>query len=424
MAACGRDAEQPEAEAADAGRDELDGQDGAVHGIPAARCGPDGAVRRPPDAAERLLRDDRGPAAARVHAGIGRDAGGAAGQRAIATGRVQGRSRGAARRPLSLGAGGRRARAVGPPRSRIDDGVRRPGRPRLPTRRAVPSDDPSAITYLKEPQWTNGFGTALARETRGAAIDSRARDHRAADGWGGDRVGPGRRTIHRGGPAVGRRPSAGRPGAGRHSATLRWRGGRSSDARRRRCRGAGVGRGRARRSRACGTSARRARRAGAARRGGAAGADGRRGAAGRGAGAAGAARRDAANRRRRRRRKFVRAAGPHLGPSSRRCSPRSAPRTRKARRCSASCGPTASSCRCTSRRPTPRLREPIAEIALEIPGRAEPRRRGCGSHARRRRHRPGHARPSRAVRRRQPRRPTADRPDGDRRPLYWARVNE
>ena len=94
---------------------------------------------------------------------------------------------------------------------------------------------------------------------------------------------------------------------------------------------------------------------------------------------------------------------------------RSARPTTKVRRCSGSCGPTASSFRRTSRRPRRRSTRAIAEIALEIPGRGEPVVVKAGSHARCRRHRSRHACAAGAVRRRQPDRPAAHWPDRDRR---------
>jgi hypothetical protein len=46
-------------------------------------------------------------------------------------------------------------------------------RRRRPTREKQPEDDPSAISYLKEQQWTNAFATARVREARCGA-DPRA----------------------------------------------------------------------------------------------------------------------------------------------------------------------------------------------------------------------------------------------------------
>ena len=395
----------------------VDGQDRAVHGIPAARRRPDGAVRGSSDAAERLFGDDRGPAAARVHAGIGRHADGAAGQRAVATRRVQGRSRGAPRGPLPLDAGGRRPRSVGPSRSRIDHGVRRRGGGGCRRRERVPATIPSAIAYLKEPQWTNGFGTALARETE---VRRSIRVPAIVDPLTG-----GEAIVSA--PAAGRfmaaalRSVGDRVQAGQELGRIQPRS--SGEAADRATLGAAVAEAQAsaeaarsdlaRAERLLAERAVPARRVEEARRA----ADGRRSAPGRRhrPGWPSATRRCAP------------AAAPLpeirsccVRPSravSRKYLPRSARRTTKARRCSGSCEPTASSCRCTSRRPKRRLREPHRRDRAGDPGRARARRRGGRSHARCRRHRSRHACASRAVRRRQPGRRAAHRPDGDRDPL-------
>ena len=90
-------------------------------------AGQDGAVRGSPDALERLLRHDDGPAASGVHPGVRRGAGDVARRRAVAAGRVRVLRRGAAGGTLSLGARHRRARSDRSSRSRCRDDVRGPG---------------------------------------------------------------------------------------------------------------------------------------------------------------------------------------------------------------------------------------------------------------------------------------------------------
>ena len=102
----------------------------------------------------------------------------------------------------------------------------------------------------------------------------------------------------------------------------------------------------------------------------------RRGAAAGRRGAAGAARRDAANRRRRRVGQRVRRCARRSPAASPRCSPTLGARTTKARRCSGSSGPIASSCRrrCRPADVAAAARTSTA-LALEVPGRAGSDRR-------------------------------------------------
>ena len=157
--------------AADARRDELDRQDRAVHGVPAARGRPDGALRRPPDAAERLLRDDRRPAADRVHAGVRRRRRPCCqGNEPSRPGRLPSRGRRAARGTLPLGARRRRARAVRSSRPRRGHGVRRRGggrrRRRAARRRGSRGDRLPEGTAVDE-RVRDGAGAG----SRGAACD-------------------------------------------------------------------------------------------------------------------------------------------------------------------------------------------------------------------------------------------------------------
>ena len=73
LTACSRDDAPAEgAEPANAGRHALDGQDRAVHGVPAARRWSRGALRRASDQARGLQAGQRGAGEGRVHAGVGR----------------------------------------------------------------------------------------------------------------------------------------------------------------------------------------------------------------------------------------------------------------------------------------------------------------------------------------------------------------
>ena len=277
-------------------------------------------------------------------------------------------------------------------------------RRRSPTPSSSAADDPAAISYLKEQQWTNGFATALVQEAemrrgiRVPAVD------RAAHRRRGHRRGAGRRPLH-GADACLRSARACRPGRSSGGFSR----GSAEDGADRATLAAAVAEAQAALDAARADLARAERllaeRAvpGAARRGGAARGEGRRGAADRRAGAPRAARRDAAHRRRRARPATRSCCARRSPAASPRCLPRSAPPTTKARRCSASCAPTAWNCRRTCRRPTRRSTEEISEIALEMPGRPDPLVVEARSHARRRRHRPEDARAAGAVRRRQPR---------------------
>jgi hypothetical protein len=68
-----------------------------------------------------------------------------------------------------------------------------------------PADDQAAITYLKEPQWTNEFATAIVQEAE-LRTSVRACDRTCGPGWRGGRRRAGGRTLQCGGAAVDRCP--------------------------------------------------------------------------------------------------------------------------------------------------------------------------------------------------------------------------
>ena len=100
-------------------------------------------------------------------------------------------------------------------------------------------EDPTAITYLKEPQWTNGFATVQAHGSRGAAGDPSAGGDRAADRRRGRRRGTGRRPLHVRHAARRRHARQRGPGARAASAAIGRRRHRPRDAGGRRVRGGG-----------------------------------------------------------------------------------------------------------------------------------------------------------------------------------------
>ena len=79
-----------------------------------------------------------------------------------------------------------------------------------------PADDPAAIAYLKEQQWTNEFATAPVREVELRSVDPGPGVDRAADGWRSHRCRAGRGTLRGDVAAVDRRRrfAPGRPSAG------------------------------------------------------------------------------------------------------------------------------------------------------------------------------------------------------------------
>ena len=331
-------------------------QDRAVHGASAARRRPDGPVRRSPHATRGFQRAQRRPPVDRDDAGARWRRRHASRIRAAAARRVS-RRRARCRPPDAIGGRCSSTRPASPIATISGSTtVFADEAAAVADAEKQPEDDPAAIAYLKEQQWTNAFATdhgargdvrtsirvpaAIEPVTGGEAIVSAPAAGRYASTplpSVGDRVAPGRCS-------------------GVSSRACRRRR-RPRDARRRRVAEAQAGaRCRAGRSGACRTAAGRARRAGAAGRRGAARGRGRRRAADGRRGAAGAARRGAAAAAAAPRRATPSSCARRLPAASSRSWPRSAPRTTRARRCSGSSGPTSRAAGAGARRPMRRCR--------------------------------------------------------------------
>ena len=122
-----------------------------------------------------------------------------AGHAAAAARRVPRRRRAAGGRALPVGAQRRRARSDRPPRPRHRHGVSPTRRRPIAEAEKRPADDPAAIAYLKEQQWTNEFATAPVRDAELRHVDPRAGVDRAADRRRGDRGRAGGGPVYRAG---------------------------------------------------------------------------------------------------------------------------------------------------------------------------------------------------------------------------------
>ena len=405
--------------AADARRDGLDRQDRAVHGVSAARRRTDGALRRAPDAARRLHGGERRPGArssSRPNP--------AARRRRSPARRRRGRARSASKgtRPRRAAIAGRscstrrrsRTATISAPitvfadeRAAIADADE-----------AAAPDDPAAIAYLKEQQWTNAFATAPVQEAELRTSDPRAGDDRPAARRRGDRGGAGAGPVHCRRAAVDRRSRHGRArllgrleprlAAATDRATL------AADVAEAQAALDGARAEQARAERLLAERAVPARRVEDARRAiGVAEARLR-------AAEARLAQRDETLRSRRRRGRGQRVRPARADRRPRRRGQRHARRVVRRRRAALPDRPDRSRRAATRRcrRPTPPAARQLTDVALEIPGRPDPLPLESAPRARRRRHRSDDARAAAAVRGRQPRRAAADRPDRHRRPLH------